>query len=53
MYEDEVTFSRLTAETDKFKRLVQKAVTLERNATAIEFIYHWLTKCCLLNLNPY
>ena len=51
-YEDEIDFSELIVEIDRFKRLVRSSgTTFERSATAIDVIQR-LTNC-LLNSTPY
>jgi len=53
IYEDEIDFSELIVEIDKFKRLVRSGgTTFERDATAIH-VLQWLTNCQLLDSTPY
>ena len=43
-YDDEVDFSELAVETDRFKRLVRSSeTTFDRNATAFD-VLQWLAK---------
>ena len=52
-YDDDVDFSELAVEIDRFKRLVRSSeTTLDRNATAFD-VLQWLAKSCLLDLTPY
>ena len=52
-YDDEVDFSELVVEIDKFKRLVQSSeTTFDRNAIAFD-VLQWLAKSCLFDLTPY
>ena len=52
-YDDEVDFSELAVEIDRFKRLVRGSeITFDRNATAFD-ILQWLAKSCLLDSTPY
>ena len=47
VYENEIDFSELIVEIDRFKRLVQSSgTTFERSATAID-VSSWLTNCRL------
>ena len=51
-YDDEVDFSELAVEIDRFKRLVRSSeTTFDRNATAFD-VLHWLAKSCLLDSTP-
>ena len=51
--DDEVDFSELAVEIDRFKRLVLNSeTTFDRNATALD-VLQWLVKSCLLNSTPY
>ena len=53
IYEDEVDFSELIVEIDRFKRLVRSSgTTFERSATAID-VLQWLTNCRLLDSTPH
>ena len=51
-YDDEVDFSELAVEIDRFKRLVRSETTFGRNATAFD-VLQWLAKSCLLDSAPY
>ena len=52
-YDDEVDFSELAVEIDRFKRLVLSSeTTFDRNATAFD-VLQWLVKSCLLDSTPY
>ena len=51
--DDEVDFSELAVEIDRFKRLVLNSeTTFDRNATAFD-VLQWLVKSCLLDSTPY
>ena len=53
IYEDDIDFSELIVEIDRFKRLVRRnGTTFERNATAID-VLQWLTNCRLLDSTPH
>ena len=48
-YDDEVDFSELAVEIDRFKRLVRSSeATFDRNAKAFD-VLQWLAKSCLLD----
>ena len=52
-YDDEVDFSELAVEIDRFKRLVRSSeTTFYRNATAFD-VLRWLAKSCVLDSTPY
>ena len=52
-YDDEVDFSELAVEIDRFKRLLLSSeTTFDRNATAFD-VLQWLVKSCLLDSSPY
>ena len=52
-YDDEVDFSELAVEIDRFKRLVLSSeTTFDRNATAFD-VLQWLENSCLLDSTPY
>ena len=52
-YDDEVDFSELAVEIDRFKRLVQSnETTFGRNAAAFD-VLRWLAKSCLLDSTSY
>ena len=50
-YDDEVDFSKLAVEIDRFKRLMRSSeTTFDCNATASD-VLQWLAKSCLFDSN--